>query len=293
MRDRRLKNPGVRFHEVRTLRWIQAVLGLVLVVAGALKFYAFVVADGGDDLATPWLALLSEAEFFAGIWLVSGRHAPRTRPWAIAIFAGLWVTSLCRVLTGRCSCGCFGDVAVSPWYVLVFDTIALAVLLKWQPPRDRPAEISPGALRKIGMALTTLVIVGDGFLQPDSVTAAGTARFRGKPLADTPLVFRGNSLEFRVRTDERGRFRLPPVRPGQYSVSMTRSPSPQEPEPHALGRNHPFRGSVGRFQASSAGKRSRGSPEKSSDLAREYANLNIISFEIEDCSTSDIVLDFK
>ena len=291
------KKRGLRFHEIRTLRYIQAFLGLVLIVAGTLKLYAFTFEYQEDDLATVLLAVLAEMETFGGLWLLWGNDPEQARPWVVAVFAGLWLSSLYQVLAGRCSCGCFGSMAVSPWFVLIFDTVALAVLLKWRSA-EVEAATSFTLLGIIGLTLTVMGVGVAGIGQQSSVVVAGTANWRGHPLDDTPLVIKGNSLELRVQTDDEGYFALPPLRPGQYTMSMTKTDPASQPNPDPPDRGLARDKGAGRPQR----KSQRGPAEikglkkwqrKPSELAREYADKQIVSLDLDECSPNNIIIEFK
>ena len=43
------------------------------------------------------------------------------------------------MLSGRCSCGCFGSLCINPWYVLAFDLAVVVLLLRLRPV-DRSSE---------------------------------------------------------------------------------------------------------------------------------------------------------
>jgi len=297
MGNHRLKKQELRFHDVRTLRHIQAVLGLLLIAAGALKLYAFAVADQEDDLAALFLAALYELEVFAGLWLLSGTHPEQARPWAIAIFTAFWAASLYEVVTGKCSCGCFGSLAVNPWFVLVFDTIAVAVLLKWHPPAGQ-ARFFSSPPSMAGMAFTALLIGVAAVRQEALVSIAGTAQWRGQPLVDTALVVRGNCQEMQAQTDHDGAFRLPPVRPGLYTVSMTRSAALPEPRTETAGRGNAMMTAMERIQRQSQGGLAKKSAlektrKPASELTKQYADREIVPLEVDECSATHIVVDFK
>lgn len=270
----------------------------MLTVAGTLNLYNFAFAVQEDDLATLSLALLLEVEILAGLWLLCGIHPEETRPWVVAAFTGLGVSSFYHGLTGRCHCGCFGTMVVNPWYVLVFDAIAVATLLKWQSPRGRDA-IYLAPLTLVGLTLTGLLVGIAGIGRQSLVSVAGSANRNGRPLVDTLLVIRGKSVEFPTRTDHAGFFRLPPVRPGQYSVSVTKgeSPSPPLPDPsdgQGLASKKDFRKSQrpprGRLAKEKGPVESRG---PTSDLARQYADRDIVPLALDECSATDVIIEFR
>ena len=119
---------------------------------------------------------MAEVEVFGGGWLVWGAHPEQARPWVVAVFAGLWLSALIQVLAGRCSCGCFGSVAISPWFVLIFDTIVLAVLLKWGATESR-TETSFTPPSVVGLTLAALCVGAAGIGRQSLFTVTGTANW--------------------------------------------------------------------------------------------------------------------
>lgn len=62
------------------------------------------------------------------IWLVVGAWWKSACYAAILTFAWLAGISVAKALTGKSSCGCFGEVEVSPWITLGLDLLVIAVL---------------------------------------------------------------------------------------------------------------------------------------------------------------------
>src|SRR4051794_21006989 len=105
-------------------RIVSCGLGLFLLAAAALKVYG-----RAADPVTP-VGIFSEAwfqagvivfEFFLGGWLLSGKHPLGSWVVASAAFTAFAVTSFFLGAEGRSSCGCFGQLAVSPWTALSID----------------------------------------------------------------------------------------------------------------------------------------------------------------------------
>lgn len=200
-------------------RRIHAVVACVLFAGGALNLHALATGTQEDDARMLLGALFSEAEIFAGIWLAWGRDPVQARPWAISIFAGFWASSFYCALAGKCSCGRFGVVSVGPWMTMALDLAILGILLKWHPPRDDRSDSAVSAPSVASLALVALIVAAVSALRPPLVSASGVATWRDRPLADASLTFRRYSVQVEVRTDDRGQFRLPPIRAGRYTVS--------------------------------------------------------------------------
>ena len=71
-----------------------------------------------------------------GLWLLAGLYPWHTWILAMVCFSGFASTALYMALAGEVSCGCFGKVPLSPWYTLIFDLTALAMLV-WVRPDAR------------------------------------------------------------------------------------------------------------------------------------------------------------
>jgi hypothetical protein len=110
-------------------------LGLVLLVAAGLKFKDPAWEPFGRAFIVPprVRVLLIEIELCVGVWLASGAAAALLRPVAAVYFAVLACVSLFLGLQGQPSCGCFGQVSVSPWTTLGLDVAAAVVLLAVRP----------------------------------------------------------------------------------------------------------------------------------------------------------------
>lgn len=111
---------------------VRLAIGAVLVAAAALKGYEYATwgVVSGAWIDSPWLSLvLAEGEFLLGALLVLGLWPTFTLRTAVACFAVFSLVALFKGLHGEESCGCFGAVEINPWYVFVFDAVAVAALL--------------------------------------------------------------------------------------------------------------------------------------------------------------------
>lgn len=216
---------------------VHFVLGLVLVAAGALKLYELAFEARDESTPTLLLLVLAEAELLGGLWMAAWFDPHRTRWWGAAAFAGLALASLSQGLIGKCSCGCFGSLAISPWFTLVFDLAAVAALLGSRPAGASEATYPIAPAHWIGLGAIALLIAIAGWRQADLVNVAGRVMADGRPLEESPLTFTRVSGRIELRTDRDGRFRLRLVRPGPYAISApgrVASPVPN-PEPRGHG----------------------------------------------------------
>jgi hypothetical protein len=253
---------------------VHFVLGLILVVAGALKLYELTLE--AQDESTPTLVLLvfAEVELLSGLWMAGWFDPHRTRWWAAAAFAGLALASLSLGLVGKCSCGCFGSLSINPWITLVFDLGAVAALLGSQPTGASEATFPIAPLHWMSLGAITLLVVAGGRRQADLVTVAGRVMADGRPLDEATLTVTGESGRLVLRTDHEGHFRLGPVRPGLYAVSA----------PQRRGTPTPGSGEVGRTPMKRSSQRSRQQPSSPRPTAVGQALQWI---EISHCSDYD------
>ena len=215
---------------------VHFLLGLVLIVAGALKLYELGFEAQDESAPTLLLMVLAEIELLGGIWMAAWFDPVRTRWWGAAAFVGLAVSSLFQTIAGKCSCGCFGSFSVNPWLVLVFDLAAVAALLGSGPHADPENEPAALPMRFLGLGSLALIVTVAGWRQADLVSIVGTVTAEGRPLVDAALTFTGGSGKIVLRTDHDGHFRLPLVRPGLYAVSAIESVSTSTPTPEKAGR---------------------------------------------------------
>lgn len=165
---------------------VRTVLGLLLLVAAALKLYglsASAVPQVGW-FSQPWVQLLAaEWELVLGAWLLSGVLVRASWVAALVTFAAFAGVSGYLGLQGVASCGCLGAVPANPWWAFAADVIAVAVLAISPPKRD---EEPVPLLRAAGVwvasvALLCAALVGVGVTTFGSVEAA-VAQLRGETI---------------------------------------------------------------------------------------------------------------
>ncbi len=99
-----------------------------------------------------WLGTGVEAT--VGLWLVSGYA--RRGAWlaGLALFTLLAGVSGYFASVGQASCGCFGQVAVSPWVSLTLNAVCTVILLVGRPASDG------ASLRRTIAGYSALVVCG-------------------------------------------------------------------------------------------------------------------------------------
>lgn len=126
---------------------VRIALGLLLLTAAGLKGYELAtepVAQTGL-LTSPWFLIgVVEFELFFGLWLLTGLYRRLTWRVAILCFSAFACVSLYKAVSGEATCGCFGRVAVSPWYTLILDAVAVLALCCW-PPETSGVGLATGS----------------------------------------------------------------------------------------------------------------------------------------------------
>jgi hypothetical protein len=130
-------------------RLVRMALGLFLLVAAGLKAHSLATDPLSQDafFASPRLLIATiEVEIVLGLWLLSGWFVRAAWVTALGFFGVLAGVSLYLALAGQRSCGCFGQVTVSPWATFSLDIAAVAALALWRPA-PRTALRQPGFRR--------------------------------------------------------------------------------------------------------------------------------------------------
>ena len=214
------KKQDERRTRIRILHGIHAALGLFLIAGGILKLAATVAGSSQLGLLAILAVLFSVAEILGGLWMVAGYDPEQTRPWVIAAFVGLWATSAYQAITGKCSCGCFGNLSINPWFVMLFDLAAVVVLLKWDVEGSGYGDLLNSPKRVIDLSAVAVAMVLLGTLTQAPLAVAGAATLAGRPLRNVDLELRSETFQETFQTDGDGNFALPPLRPGMYAVTL-------------------------------------------------------------------------
>jgi hypothetical protein len=142
---------------------LRLVMALLLLTAAGLKCHELATQPiiGKTWLDSRWLLMAAvEFELAFGLWLLFGNcswsplppgegkgegRLPRlTWAAALATFSLFTLVSLYKALSGYVTCGCFGRVAVNPWFTTALDFTIVLCLLRWRSmlpsPSGRGAE---------------------------------------------------------------------------------------------------------------------------------------------------------
>lgn len=145
---------------------VSRILGLVLIAAGALKGQELLQGFAGTDSRLDHAATIGIVlfELLFGLWLVLGLW-PRVSWWlAAGCFVAFLKVALDRAVEGKSSCGCFGRVAIPPWYTVAFDGAAVLALAC-----SYPLGAAPVAPRQVRRRAAVLGVVGLALLGAGAV----------------------------------------------------------------------------------------------------------------------------
>ncbi|MCR4414452.1 MAG: hypothetical protein NUV77_18695, partial [Thermoguttaceae bacterium] len=179
------KSSNSHYHRVRL------VVALLLLVSAALKAYELATEPTLTHglLHSRWfMAAVVEFEIFFGSWLLAGVYSRATRFVAVACFCVFACVSALKGLSGEASCGCFGKLAVNPWYTFCLDVACVVALSAW--PAEDERRVRDSRFRRAGAAVAASVAIGI----PAGVLMANCSAARvdesGEMLGDGRVVIR-------------------------------------------------------------------------------------------------------
>lgn len=130
-------------------RYLDVVLGVVLVLAGALKEQQLLTdlsATRASGFPRELLIGESAFELAFGCWLLAGLYRRLTRWLALYWFTILAAVALAQAVDGVPSCACLGELHTSPWLMFAFDVAAVSALRMWSPHEPSPRQNLPTIL---------------------------------------------------------------------------------------------------------------------------------------------------
>ncbi len=119
--------------------------GGILLIAAALKLNGLAVdpvAGTGFFGSTAFQVAVVEFELLLAAWLFWGVLPVAAWVSTLVVFSGFTAVSGWQGWIGRASCGCFGQVTVSPWWAFLLDVTVLAGLLLGRPGGGRRKGLS-------------------------------------------------------------------------------------------------------------------------------------------------------
>jgi hypothetical protein len=123
---------------------ISNVVGGTLLLAGLSKFHSIQNAPSTEmGMLRPLLPYLAAFELTLAAWLFSG--VLRNLAYAVTamVFLIMTLVTSYKVFMGYKSCGCFGNLQISPWMMLVYDFLILAIMSSAALRHYYPGRRSP------------------------------------------------------------------------------------------------------------------------------------------------------
>ena len=173
-------------------------LGILLLAAAGLKLNGLAVDPVGRmglfTLPAFQIAVV-EFEIFLAVWLLWGRQPLGSWATALGVFTVFAGVSAYQGWIGRASCGCFGQLSVSPWYAFGIDDTVLLALILARPdleslrrqPRLLMMSALPSAYGLIGAFALLTLLAGVASVIYGSADAA-LAHFRGERISLYPRL---------------------------------------------------------------------------------------------------------
>jgi hypothetical protein len=149
--------------------YLDLILGVVLVLAGALKGQQLLTDPStGRASGFPRELLIgaSAFELAFGCWLLGGMYRRLTRWLALGWFTSLAAVALAQATGGAPSCACLGELHAHPWLMFTFDVTAVAFLWMWGP-------IGPASARYFPLVLSLSLLPAAGVISLAAVPSHG------------------------------------------------------------------------------------------------------------------------
>ena len=130
---------SARNEQANGFRIVRLAFGLLLLVAAALKGHQLATAPvpEADLLTSRWfLIALVECELALGLWFLSGWRPSLIRLAGMSCFVLFGSIAVYKAVQGAESCGCFGRVAINPWWTALIDLSAALAFALFRPAKD-------------------------------------------------------------------------------------------------------------------------------------------------------------
>jgi hypothetical protein len=189
----------------------------LLLIAAALKGHQLATAPVADTglLTSRWFLIgVVECELAIGLWFLGGWRPRAIRIVGIACFAVFGGIALYKALQGAESCGCFGRMAINPWWTAALDFISVAALAASQPTAyyiHNITSVHRNPYRRCWLAGCLFVVLGlpagwamatfsaarvgdDGLLGDGQIVVLELKEWIGKPFPLTTYIELGDQL---------------------------------------------------------------------------------------------------
>lgn len=168
-------------------RIFSSMIAVLLMITAFLKAKVLMSDPYQNVIFAPWIqALAISFEFGLAFWLLSGWQANMAKRVTTITFSVLALVSLYLVWIGQTSCGCLGEIKVSPWWSFGLD-VAIAISTLFFRPQEN--LFSSRDLGQIGIGSSVIVgLVGVGLFTLSSNPSVLLASVQGRSLVVVPGV---------------------------------------------------------------------------------------------------------
>jgi hypothetical protein len=169
-------------------------IGVLLLAAAVLKFNGLAVDPVGGSgyfTSTAFQVAVIEFEVLFGIWLLWGVFPAASWVISIVVFSIFAIVSGWQGWIGRASCGCFGQVTVSPWWTFLLDLVILTTLAIGRPSFGHtkswsiPVIPMPAVFGFLAVLAMTVLVLGGMTWRHHSIEGAFAA-LRGERISIYP-----------------------------------------------------------------------------------------------------------
>jgi hypothetical protein len=209
---------SARTEPTNGFRIARLAFGGLLLVAAALKGHQIATAPvpETDLLTSRWfLIALVECELALGLWFLSGWRPNLIRVAGMSCFAVFGLIAVSKAVQGAESCGCFGRVAINPWWTALIDLAAALAFALFSQANDSVlinASDRTNLFRRKWAVCCLFVLFGipagwamatfspnrigdDGFLGDGQIVVLEPKEWIGKPFPLTPHIDLGEQLK--------------------------------------------------------------------------------------------------
>lgn len=142
------------------MRWIVGSLLIGAAVLKGLDIYQHPSSLLGESFRWFLMPIQVGGELGLGLFAIAGLYWRLLYPVAMLVFAGFGCYSLLLALQGAKSCGCFGQLEISPWWtflldIIVFAGLAIEFITK---RRDKYAPLGPHSVPATTLVVGTMLL---------------------------------------------------------------------------------------------------------------------------------------
>ncbi len=127
-----------KYHGTICYRWLfmRCFTILVLAIAAIVQGYNLLLSitfDNKNFLNYGTILIFILLEIIFVLWLLWNKPARWVWFFSVLLFAGFILYSVYKELSGSIECNCFGNITISPYFAILFDSFYFVLLLYGRP----------------------------------------------------------------------------------------------------------------------------------------------------------------